>query len=119
MYVLCRHSTGAVLTGTGLSLIQVLIPGSRALARGSWSSGLLREIKTRTEETLGALPPAQPPEARHSHAKKLLLDPSESWFCMPLINSGCCQGGSEGRSCVSPKKGTTTRERPGGPSPTT
>lgn len=51
------HSAGAVLTGTGLSLIQTLIPGSRALVRGSWSSDLLREIKARAEGTLGALSP--------------------------------------------------------------
>lgn len=34
VYVPYRHSDGAVLTGIGLPLIQVLIPGSRALAGG-------------------------------------------------------------------------------------
>lgn len=75
--------------GTGLSLIQVLIPGSRALARGSWSSGLLREIKARAEETLGALSPAQPPRGTlFLSAKKLVLGPSENWFYTSLRNSG-------------------------------
>lgn len=65
-----------MLTRTGLSLIQVLIPGYRALAGGSWSSGLLREIKARAEETLGAMSPAQPPEALYSRLpKKATLRP--------------------------------------------
>lgn len=81
MYDACTHvktdectapaqHTGAVLTGTGLSLIQTLIPGSRALVRGSWSSDLLREIKARAEGTLGALSPTQPPGTLDSHPPK-------------------------------------------------
>lgn len=74
--------------GTGPSLIQTLIPGSRALGRGSWSSGLLREIMARAEETLGALSPTQPPGILYSHPKKLIWGPSGSWLYMPLVNSG-------------------------------
>lgn len=83
--------------GTGLSLIQVLIPGSRALVRGSWSSGLLREIKARAEETLGALSPAQPPQ-RHFI---LICQKSYSWA--PQRTGSICHSSTLGADRVGVK----------------